>query len=117
MEAASTRIVGGLCIQQEACHPRYDPFPFLSDITLTNHLKAMNEKEQSAAPKCTPLHDVNDPLQQEIGRLLQTFQYDIMGIIALGRDGIMRSLTADRRVLSAVPFRTFITNSSPSRSS
>ncbi|KAH7093492.1 hypothetical protein FB567DRAFT_587925 [Paraphoma chrysanthemicola] len=65
----------------------------------------MESKDQPTAPQCTPLYNRDDPLQKEISSLLKDFQYDIMGIIALGKDGIMRSLTADRRVLSAVPFR------------
>jgi hypothetical protein len=49
-------------------------------------------------------YDANDPLQMEISQLLKNLQYDIMGVISLGKDGIMRSLTSDRRVLSAEPF-------------
>ncbi|KAF2832698.1 hypothetical protein CC86DRAFT_442826 [Ophiobolus disseminans] len=61
-------------------------------------------KERVSAPACALNYDVNDPLQQEVSRILKDFRYDIMGIISLGTDGIMRSLTADRKVLSAVPF-------------
>jgi hypothetical protein len=61
-------------------------------------------KEHPSLPKCVPIYDTSDPLQKEVSRLLDTLQYDLMGIIALGKDGIMRSLTADRKVLSAVPF-------------
>lgn len=63
-------------------------------------------ENETPVPKCAPLHDVNDPVQLEVSRILKTFTYDIMGIIALGRDGIMRSLTADRRILSAEAFST-----------
>ncbi|KAF2029565.1 hypothetical protein EK21DRAFT_112775 [Setomelanomma holmii] len=65
----------------------------------------MDNEEQPSAPKCVPLHDVNDPFQKEISSMLKSFTYDIMGILALGKDGIMRSLTADRKVLSAEAFR------------
>jgi len=61
-------------------------------------------KEAASAPACVPNYDVNDLLQKEVSKILKGFKYDIMGIISLGKDGIMRSLTADRKVLSAVPF-------------
>lgn len=62
-------------------------------------------EEQRATPTCVPNYDVNNPHQQEFSRILKGFKHDIMGIIALGKDGILRSLTADRRVLSAEALR------------
>ncbi|KAH7412080.1 hypothetical protein DE146DRAFT_751216 [Phaeosphaeria sp. MPI-PUGE-AT-0046c] len=62
-------------------------------------------EEQPAATRSCVTWEIEDPIQKEISGILELFQYDIMGIISLGRDGIMRSLTADRKVLSAVPFR------------
>jgi hypothetical protein len=59
------------------------------------------EEEQSAAPKCIPNYDTSDPLQQEVTRILRSFKNDILGITFLGNDGVLRSLTADRKVLSA----------------
>jgi hypothetical protein len=63
-------------------------------------------EDSTPAPACTPSWDTNDLHQQEVSRILKSFQYDIMGIISLGKDGIMRSLTADRKVLSAEAFST-----------
>lgn len=48
--------------------------------------------------------DRSDPHQQEVTRILDEFEYDLMGIIHMSEDGIMRSLTADRTVLSAQGF-------------
>ena len=45
--------------------------------------------------------DVTDATQQEVSQITKGFKRDVMGIIALGSDGILRSLTADRTVLSA----------------
>lgn len=63
-------------------------------------------EEQPSASRSCVTWDVEDPIQKEVSSILKAFQYDIMGIISLGKDGVMRSLTADRRVLSAIPFRT-----------
>ena len=46
-------------------------------------------------------YDTSDPLQQEVTRVLKGFKNDIPGITFLGNDGVLRSLTADRKVLSA----------------
>ncbi|KAG9185569.1 hypothetical protein G6011_06900 [Alternaria panax] len=62
-------------------------------------------KEQSAAPTCTPNYDTSDPLQQEVTHILRSFKNDILGITFLGNDGVLRSLTADRKVLSAEGLR------------
>jgi hypothetical protein len=64
--------------------------------------------DQASAPAACQIYDANDPIQQEISQILKEFQYDIMGVISLGKDGIMRSLTSDRKVLSAKPFSTLI---------
>lgn len=64
--------------------------------------------EATAPPSSCQTWDVNDPVQVEISQLLENLQYDIMGIISLGKDGIMRSLTSDREVLSAEPFSSSI---------
>ncbi|KAJ4984937.1 hypothetical protein SVAN01_09543 [Stagonosporopsis vannaccii] len=48
--------------------------------------------------------DRSDPHQQEVSRILDDFKYDVLGIIHMSGDGIMRSLTADRKVLSAQGF-------------
>jgi hypothetical protein len=58
----------------------------------------------TAKDNCTT-HDVNDDrIQKEVSQILLNFRYDIMGVISLGKDGIMRSLTWDRKVLSAEAF-------------
>ncbi|KAL1792502.1 hypothetical protein ACET3X_009009 [Alternaria dauci] len=63
------------------------------------------EEEQSADPRCTPNYDTSDSLQQEITRVLKDFKNDVLGITFLGNDGVLRSLTADRKVLSAQGLR------------
>jgi hypothetical protein len=67
---------------------------------------ASKTEDETSVPRCTPTYDVNDPHQQEVSRILDGFQQDLMGVLSLGKDGIMRSLTADRKVLSAEPFGT-----------
>jgi hypothetical protein len=68
----------------------------------------MSETSEAAtsdgAKSCCVTHDVNDPVQKEVSQILKGLKHDIMGIISLGKDGIMRSLTSDRKVLSAEPF-------------
>ncbi|KAI4695190.1 uncharacterized protein J4E84_001815 [Alternaria hordeiaustralica] len=59
----------------------------------------------SSAPRCVPSYDISDPLQQEVTRILRSFKNDILGIKFLGNDGVLRSLTADRKVLSAEGLR------------
>jgi len=47
--------------------------------------------------------DRSDPAQKELSNLINLkHDLDLGGIVALGRDGVMRSLTADRRVVDAV---------------
>ncbi|KAF1849028.1 uncharacterized protein K460DRAFT_375755 [Cucurbitaria berberidis CBS 394.84] len=62
-----------------------------------------SEKPQTQSPAtgCVPTWDTTDPLQQEVTRILKSFKLDILGILNLGKDGVLRSLTADRKVLSA----------------
>ncbi|KAI8931064.1 hypothetical protein NX059_012075 [Plenodomus lindquistii] len=60
------------------------------------------EEKPQAASQCGSW-DRNDPIQQEVSRGLKDMKKDIMGIVSLGKDGILRSLTADRRVLAAMP--------------
>ncbi|KAF2123381.1 hypothetical protein P153DRAFT_303983 [Dothidotthia symphoricarpi CBS 119687] len=62
-------------------------------------------QEQPPTPACIRNYDINDPLQQEVTCVFDRLKNDIMGIIALGNDGVLRSLTADRRVLSAEGLR------------
>ncbi|KAI4942654.1 hypothetical protein J4E91_009823 [Alternaria rosae] len=64
-----------------------------------------NIEEKPSAPRCVPSYDTSDPLQQEVTRILKSFKNDILGITFLGNDGILRSLTADRKVLSAEGLR------------
>ncbi|KAJ4327872.1 hypothetical protein N0V84_001682 [Fusarium piperis] len=49
-----------------------------------------------------------DPMkdQLELSELLKNFKHDLTlhGVVSLGTDGILRSLTADREVVDAVPF-------------
>lgn len=42
-----------------------------------------------------------DPYQQDVTRILKSFKKDLMGIIHISSDGILRSLTADRQILFA----------------
>ena len=48
--------------------------------------------------------DRQDPDQQELSQLLGDLKHDptLLGIIALGKDGVLRSLTADRDVVDAI---------------
>lgn len=52
-----------------------------------------------------PLWQRTDPDQQALSHILRHLKEDIslMGCISLGKDGILRSLTADRKVLDAAP--------------
>ncbi|KAI8630896.1 hypothetical protein F5Y19DRAFT_426896 [Xylariaceae sp. FL1651] len=46
-----------------------------------------------------------DPDQKELSAILDSFKMDIDGVISLGKDGILRSLTAERDVIGAAPLR------------
>lgn len=56
--------------------------------------------EESSSWSCGDW-DRSDPHQQEVTRVLDEFKYDLMGIMHLSGDDILRSLTADRTVISA----------------
>jgi hypothetical protein len=49
---------------------------------------------------CT--YDRNHPDQQEVTAILAKFNKDPLSIISLGKDGVLRTLSADRAVLDAV---------------
>ncbi|KAI1120310.1 hypothetical protein F5Y10DRAFT_258679 [Nemania abortiva] len=46
-----------------------------------------------------------DPDQQELSAIMNSFKMDMEGVISLGKDGILRSLTAERDVIGAAPLR------------
>lgn len=46
--------------------------------------------------------DRNTPDQQEITAILAKFNKDPLSVISLGKDGVLRTLSADRAVLDAV---------------
>ncbi|EXL97937.1 hypothetical protein FOIG_10230 [Fusarium odoratissimum NRRL 54006] len=71
------------------------------------------DKNNNTATECTlppgsrrVEYEDLDPAQKELEHILATMKRDPtgMGISHLGRDGIYRSLTADRDVVDAVPF-------------
>lgn len=45
--------------------------------------------------------DRNDSHQQEVSRILKDFKMDFMGIISIGKDGVLRSLTVDGTIIDA----------------
>ncbi|KAK5659117.1 hypothetical protein OQA88_1207 [Cercophora sp. LCS_1] len=47
----------------------------------------------------------DDPDQAELSAILRSWKMDPDGIISLGNDGVLRSLTADRDVIDAVGLR------------
>jgi hypothetical protein len=68
----------------------------------------MTESDQNPPPPPPPpssciTWDRSDPAQQELSTLIN-LKHDVTlgGIQSLGRDGVMRSFTADRRVVDAV---------------
>ena len=62
----------------------------------------MSKGNPSDENQCCGTFERNDPKQQELSRILAGFKQDILGVISLGKnDGVLRSLTADRTVLSA----------------
>ncbi|KNG50880.1 hypothetical protein TW65_01858 [Stemphylium lycopersici] len=67
--------------------------PVMSDIE--------HKDEQPAVSKCEPHWDTTDPLQQEVSRIMKSLPRDLCGVLALGSDGVLRSVTADRKVLGA----------------
>ncbi|KAI4657689.1 uncharacterized protein J4E78_006077 [Alternaria triticimaculans] len=60
-----------------------------------------NTEELLSAPRCVPFHDTSDSLQRDGTRILKSFKNDFLSITFLSNDGVLRSLTADRKVLSA----------------
>jgi hypothetical protein len=58
-------------------------------------------EEQPAEEFSCSSWDRNDPHQQEVSRILNDFKIDLMGVISIGTDGVLRSLTADRTVIDA----------------
>ncbi|KAK0750584.1 hypothetical protein B0T18DRAFT_488186 [Schizothecium vesticola] len=65
----------------------------------------MTDSDQNPPPPSSPCitWDRSDPAQQELSALIN-LKHDasLRGIFSLGRDGVVRSLTADRRVVDAV---------------
>jgi hypothetical protein len=62
-----------------------------------------SEPTASEAPSVQPpAYDRNHPDQQEITAILAKFNKDPLSIISLGKDGVLRTLSADRAVLDAV---------------
>ncbi len=59
-----------------------------------------SSSEDSSAGGCVDW-DRNGPHQQEVSRIMADFKFDLMGIIHISEDGVLRSLTADRTVISA----------------
>jgi len=62
-----------------------------------------SEPASSGAPSNPPhTYDRNHPDQQEVTAILAKFNKDPLSIISLGKDGVLRTLSADRAVLDAV---------------
>ena len=67
---------------------------------------APEEKALDGAPSCnSQIPDTED--QRELSKILKDMLHDpsLMGCFSLGKDGVFRSLTADRDVVDAVPLR------------
>ncbi|OWY46924.1 hypothetical protein AALT_g10195 [Alternaria alternata] len=63
----------------------------------------LSEPTSSEAPSNLPhTYDRNHPDQQEVTAILAKFNKDPLSIISLGKDGVLRTLSADRAVLDAV---------------
>ncbi|KAI1323203.1 hypothetical protein F5Y16DRAFT_384478 [Xylariaceae sp. FL0255] len=58
--------------------------------------------EQPAPQKCFSWSR-EDPDQQKLSAILSNFKMDNQGFISLGKDGILRSLTAERDTIDAAP--------------
>jgi len=56
----------------------------------------------TATDRCADRFNPEDPDQQDLSRILKGFKIDGTGLISLGTDGVLRSLTGDREVLDAV---------------
>lgn len=66
----------------------------------TTFLSEQNSSEASSNAPHT--YDRNHPDQQEITALLAKLNKDPLSVISLGKDGVLRTLSADRAVLDAV---------------
>lgn len=51
--------------------------------------------------RCVAPFDRQDPDQQEVIKIVTGFRQELLGCISLGKDGVLRSLTAHRDVLDA----------------
>ncbi|USP73618.1 hypothetical protein yc1106_00892 [Curvularia clavata] len=62
-----------------------------------------SEPNSLGSPSNQPhTYDRNHPDQEEITAILAKFNKDPLSIISLGKDGVLRTLSADRAVLDAV---------------
>lgn len=68
-------------------------------MTTTTPSQSTPSEEPSKPPHT---FDRNHPDQQEITAILAKFNKDPMSVISLGKDGVLRTLSADRAVLDAV---------------
>ena len=68
-------------------------------MTTTTPSQSTPSEEPSKPPHT---FDRNHPNQQEITAILAKFNKDPMSVISLGKDGVLRTLSADRAVLDAV---------------
>ncbi|KAI9170565.1 hypothetical protein HJFPF1_00033 [Paramyrothecium foliicola] len=62
-------------------------------------------QEQEVPSRCAaPEWNREDPDQSEISAILKGLKQDLslMGVLSLGKDGVLRSLTADRHVIDAI---------------
>jgi len=65
----------------------------------------MAQEPEGEISCCGPVSwDVTDPTQQEVSIILRNMKLDptFQGVFSLGKDGVMRSLTADRDVVDAM---------------
>ncbi len=60
-----------------------------------------NAAKPTIQVRCEASFNRQDPDQQEVTKILSDFRQDPWGCISLGKDGVLRSLTADRDVLNA----------------
>jgi len=57
--------------------------------------------EPTVKESCSARFDRQGPDQQELTKILTSLKLDPWGIVSLGTDGVLRSLTADRDVVDA----------------
>jgi hypothetical protein len=63
----------------------------------------LSEPTSSETPSNPPhTFDRSHPDQQEVTAILAKFNKDPLSVISLGKDGVLRTLSADRAVLDAV---------------